>query len=352
MDNKKIVFVISAMSRGGAERVISILSNYYVNNGYDVSIVMLWHNMQEYELDARIKLVDLSNDKIRPMLRLPFISGKLKRYLKSEKPDAVVSFIAQNNLISYRATKKLNTRLILSERNDPSVTNGNGLLAKLLRKAYAKSSLTVLQTERAKSFFPESVQNNSVIISNPIAVKAYATDTPKKRFVTAGRLAPQKNQKMLIDSFKIVHDKHPEYTLTIYGEGKLRAELEAQVSELHLNDVIELPGNVPDIHNKISDAYAFVLSSDYEGLSNALLEAMMMGLPCLSTDCAGSDEAIQSGENGIITPRKDTEAFANAMLSLIENTDLRNSIASKAKETAEKYKTENIIAEWKKAIEG
>ena len=335
---KSIVFVISAMSRGGAERVISVLSNRYVSNGYSVSIVMLWHNMVEYELDSRIQVIDLSNDKIHPMFRLLSVTRKLRKYLKAKRPHAVVSFIAQNNLIAFNACKGLGVRFIPSERIDPSAVKYNPLFEKMLKKVYAKSTITVLQTERARQYFGEKIKKNSVIIPNPIQIKAYADADFKFRIVTAGRLSKQKNHTMLINAFKAVHDKHPDFSLAIYGEGSERKSLEELVAKLGLTGIVELPGNVSDIHDKTKDAYMFVLSSDYEGLSNALLEAMMMGLPCISTDCSGSDEAITDGENGLLIPIGDTEQLTVAMLNLIENQEYRNKIGAAAKIVADKYK--------------
>lgn len=348
---KSILFVSGSMVRGGAERVISILSDCYAKNGWSTKILTLLNNKVEYELNPAVELVDLSRFKKGKLSTLKLIK-ETRKYIKEAKPDVTVAFMGQIALVTWAACIGLKTKLILSERIDPAEVNRNFVVRTLINRAYSKSDKTVLQTQRAWNYFPKKVQKNSIIIGNPITVKTYANEEYKNRFVTAGRLTEQKNHKMLIDAFKIIHDKHPDFSLTIYGEGPLRSELEEYVLNFGLNGVVDLPGNVPDIHNKISDAYAFVLSSNFEGLSNALLEAMMMGLPCISTDCAGSDEAIQSGENGIIVPRKNTEALANAMLSLIENTAFRNSIACEAKRSAEKYKTENIIEEWKKAIEG
>ena len=348
---KKIVFVISAMTRGGAERVVSILANHYAEKEFDVSIVLLWHSTVEYELDSSVRIVNLSNDKIKPLIRIPSLTRRLRRYIKSLNSDAVVSFIAQNNLITYWASRGVNTRFIPSERIDPSAMKRNTLFEKLLAKAYAKSAVTVLQTERAKRYFPKAVQSNSIIIGNPISVKCEALGIRKNKIVTAGRLTAQKNHKMLIEAFCEVHKNHPEYTLEIYGEGPLRAELEALVRDKGLDGAIFLPGNVPNLHERISDAKMFVLSSDYEGLSNALLEAMMMGLPCVSTDCSGSDEVIENGKNGLLIPVGDKEKLVEALTTLVENHEYRECLGARAKASVEKYKVENVIKQWTDVIE-
>lgn len=349
---KKILFITTSMGRGGAERVISILANHYSKNGYDVEIVMLWHSMMEYNLNPNIKVIDFSNDKINPFLRISSNIIKLRKHIKKIKPYVVISFIAQNNIITGIACAGINVRFIPSERNDPSVKSRNYIFKKILDKIYATSTTTVLQTKRAQKFFSSSVRNNSVIISNPIKVQVLALGNYKFRIVSAGRLVSQKNQEMLIRVFSKVHSKYPEYSLSIYGEGELRERLENLINDFNLTDCVELPGNVENIHEKMQDAYMFVLPSNFEGQSNALLEAMMMGLPCISTNCAGSDEIIENGINGLLTEVGDEKQLYNAIVKLINDEPLRNKIAKNAKCSSNAFSFENVINEWDKVILG
>ena len=138
--------------------------------------------------------------------------------------------------------------------------------------------------------------------------------------------------------------------LYIYGEGSCRQEIESLISELNLVDHVYLPGKSNHVHEDISNASFFVLSSDYEGLSNALLEAMYMGLPCISTDCAGSDEYIINGENGLLIPVGDLESLQQAMLRFIEDKDLRVKCGRNAKFIKERVGTKSALNQWKEVI--
>lgn len=349
---KKIAFVTGAMGRGGAERVISLLANRYAELGWQVSILMLLHSHVEYPLDARIHVEDLSNESRRALLDMPRLIRAVRRYVKENRPDAVVAFMAQICLVTDLACHGLPARLILSERIDPAAVRRNPLMKRLLVRAYARCSTTVLQTRRARDYFPEKVRSNSVIIPNPISVKAEAATVRRPRVVTAGRLERQKNQAMLIRAFAALHEKCPEYTLDIFGEGTLRGELQGLIDGLGLTDCVRLPGNVPDIHEQIADAEMFVLSSDFEGLSNALLEAMMMGLPCIATCCAGCDEIIVDGENGLLIPVGDEAALTDALLRLAQDGDAARIMGGRAAASAAAFSMEHVMGMWRNAIEG
>ena len=348
---KTIMFVTGSMSRGGAERVISILSDYYSRKGWKVEILMILHNKIEYELHPNVKVVNVSKERSKIIDLLPLIR-RVRKYVNKVSPDVIVGFMAQISLVLGFACKKQLSKIVTSERIDPSKVHRNFIYRFFLNRAYSGCKNVVLQTERAKNYFPPAVRKNSVIIENPIRVQCYANENKSHRIVTAGRLTEQKNHKMLINAFEKIHMKYPEYKLDIFGEGPLKNELQALIESKGLENSIALAGGASDLHNQISDAEFFVLSSDYEGLSNALLEAMMMGLPCISTDCSGSDEAIQNGENGLLVPIGDTDKLAEAMLSLIENEALRIKLAKAAMQTSDKYKVDNIIQKWTEVIEG
>lgn len=349
---KQIVFVTGSMSRGGAERVISLLSDYYVKLGWRVSIVMLLHNKVQYALPPEVEVLNFSNDRIKAALDTPRLILKLRHLVKKRKPDVVAAFMAQNCMVASAACRGLKTRLVVSERIDPSAMGRGRLFEAVLNDVYAKATVAVMQTKRAKAYFPQKVQENSVVIPNPIQVKAEALERRKHRIVTAGRLTPQKNQKMLIHAFSAIHKIHPEYILDIYGEGPLQETLQQQIDALGLTESVVLRGNVPNIHEQIADAELFVLPSNYEGLSNALMEALMMGLPCISTNCAGSDEVIRDGENGLLIPIGDQGALEKALERLITDPALATQLGRTARGDSKQYSVDCVIAQWRKAIEG
>lgn len=350
---KSILFVTGSMGRGGAERVISLLSKYYAENGWTVTIAMLLHSIADgYQLHRNVKIVDLSQKKMNATISIPFVASRLRRHIKQNRPDVIVSFMAQYTVICGIACAGLKVRLITSERIDPAMVHRNFIYRIALNRIYSKCERTVLQTKRAWAYFPESVQKNSTIIPNPISVNTYATEERKKRIVTAGRLEKQKNQAMLIDAFAKLYQQKSEYTLDIFGEGTLKNQLQAQIDQLGMTEHITLCGSVSNLHEQIADAEIFVLPSDFEGLSNALLEAMMMGLPCIATNCAGCDEVIEDGVNGVLIPVGDVQALEKALLQLANNEEYARRIGQKAAESIEKCKVDNVIDMWRDAIEG
>ena len=346
----KVLFVTGSLIRGGAERVTSILSNDYAKRGWDVTVVMVLHSYIGYELDPRIKIIDISNDKKPIYLTYPSTVLKLRKIIKDTDPDAVVSLMWNVCLISGVANIGLRKKLITSERNDPSKTGRSFFKRKAIEAIYANSHCCVLQTKRVASLFPEKVQKKSVIIPNPIEVNTVAK-YGNKRVISCGRLTEQKNQKMLIEAFSRISKDFPEWTLDIYGEGPLKEKLLSLSKEKGLESRITLKGNVANFHEEIRDAELFVLSSDYEGLSNALLEAMMMGLPCISTDCAGSDEVIDNMENGILIPVGDTEALKDAMAKLMSDRELSMKLGKAAAASSQRYSSTAVIGQWREVIE-
>lgn len=346
---RKIVFVTGSMGKGGAERVISILSRHYVEKKWKVYIAMLLHDKIEYNLSSRITIINLSS---KYGIKKGFIKviNNLRKFVKKEKPDAIVCFMAQNILLTGIAVKKMKIPLIVSERIDPSQVKRNFIFKYFLNKIYENSSIVIFQTKRAQNSFNRVIRENSCIIGNPICVSHYKLDKTLHKIVTVGRMTEQKNHKMLINAFKKIHDKYPNYQLFIYGDGPLRNELIEIIKNLDLESCVFLPGVSNDIHKDISDSEMFVLSSNFEGLSNALMEAMLMGLPVISTNCAGSDEIIVNNQNGLLVPVGNELELINAIQRLIEDKDLCNFIGNNARKAMHSYEENNIINKWDMAI--
>ena len=347
---RKIAFVLGSMGRGGAERVISILSRSYAERGYKTDIIVLLSNEVGYELHPTTNVIDFSGNTTSRIKRLPFWVKSIRAYVKEQKPDVVVSFAARINLIVFNAIRGLNTKLIVSERNDPRYDGRSKVADAMTKLWYKKTASVVFQTRRAMEYFPKL--DNGVIIPNPISVTACVKDSQPGKIVSVGRLTPQKNQKMLIDAFFETSKNHSNAFLEIYGEGGLREELTNQISSLGLTEKVKLMGNITDVHNAISDASVFCLSSDYEGLSNALLEAMMMGLPCVSTNCAGADEYIKNGENGFIVDVGDKAGFAKALDTLLGDEETRKAFSAKAKESSNAFSLDTVMKMWDDVILG
>ncbi len=352
MDNKqkKLLIVMCSMARGGAERVISHISTDFVRRGWQVRIALLLRNQVDYPLPADVEIVDLSGTAKSRWKRLPGWLMGLRKTAKAFRPDAVLSFAARINVITYIALSGLGLKITVSERNDPYMDGREKYVDFLTARQYPKTNAVVFQTRRAASYFGELP--NGCIIPNPVTVARTASEPKPGKIVSVGRLTKQKNQAMLLRAFAKVWEEFPEAELHLYGEGELRKELSALAENLGVQEAVHLPGNVLDLHDRIADAAVFALSSDYEGLSNALLEAMMMGLPVVSTDCAGSDEYIRNGESGYLTPVGDEDALANAMMQMLADPDKARRMGEEGARTVAPLQKDILMEKWYEVLTG
>ena len=218
-------------------------------------------------------------------------------------------------------------------------------------KIYHRAKAIVFQNKYEQSCFSESLKSKGVVIPNPVQVsRTKGNEGSDAVIATAGRLNRQKNHFMLIDAMKIVCEKHSQVKCRIYGEGDLRNDLQDYIYSRDLANVVTLEGNHTDIHEKLAECSVFVMTSEFEGLSNALIEAMMIGLACISTDYPGASELIQSGKNGIIVERKDSEALASQIVALIDDPSERNRLAKAATESSKSYRAEVVLEKWRCVI--
>lgn len=353
MNNKRtVVFVLGYMRRGGAERVISILSRHYAEKGWDTVICLLLGNGVDYELDPKTRIIDFSGRIKSRLLRLPYWLFSMRNLIKAEHPDVVVSFAARINIIVQIACLGLKSKVVVSERNDP-LSDGRGIVTRMMTAIlYPQADCVVFQTDRVKKLFSKRIQAKAVVVPNPIDVSVMATETTPQKIVSVGSLKPQKNHDLLIRAFSQVLEKYPEAKLYIYGDGPLRCTLQSRINGLGISQNVFLEGEKSNVHEEIKDAALFVLSSDYEGLSNALLEAMMIGLPCISTNCAGSDEYITNNKNGMLVPVGDIDALSSSMMELLCCEKKRLELGKHAKEVADRVSTSVALELWDIIIEG
>ena len=349
----KISFFIGGMRRGGAERVISILANDYCSRGWDVDIVLLLQNAVEYDLDSRIRIVDITKKSGGYVKNAGFWLTGIRKYLKNRKPDQIVSFVGRINALVLTASIGLNLPVVVSERNDPKHDGRGALMQSYCNLIYHRAKTIVYQNEHERSCFDKSLDKLGCIIPNPVNV-ALVRQAPLTPVVTtAGRLIRQKNQKLLVAAMAQVHENCPEAKCRIYGEGNLRTALQEQINSLGLQDVVILEGNVKDIHQRLAQCGVFVLTSDFEGLSNALIEGLMVGLPCITTDYPGARELIQDGKNGLVVPMNDVDALAAAITKLIKNENAcADTLAKQGQAFAQRFCADAVLEQWHNIIEG
>lgn len=343
----RYIFFVGTLGNGGAERVISILSNNMAEQGMDVEILTYYDRPLFYQVDPKVKITAVesctkSGNKIKNLIWL-------RQYFR-KNAKVVISFLAPFNMMAIASNLGNGIPIIVADRNDPTKVPTNKVLRVARDILYRFANGVVLQTQKNQEYFCQKVQKNSTIIYNPVNLGDYAGAALEYKkeniFVTAGRLLPQKNQEMMIKSFADVVKKHPEYQLVIYGEGSNREKLEQLVKELDMGEKILLPGSTKALHEKLRSAEGFLLSSDYEGMPNALIEAMCLGLPCVSTKVSGATDLIEDHENGLLTELNDQEAFTNAIIELIENPDLRVKFAKNAINLNDSLEVSKIMNQW------
>lgn len=347
-----ITFTVPAMMFGGAERVISILSNCWVSMGHNVNILIVGSNPEcVYELDKQINVRCIGGLKGRPGIAHFNLMRSIRHEVLKCNTDIAISFIADTFAYTALSLVGTNIPLIYSERGDPSKRihrKGMKIYHKIIEK-FADG--TVFQIEGAKQFFSKRIRKNSVVILNPFNTEKlpdYDFENRKKEIVTMGRVCSQKNQSLLIDAFSLIANEFSDYVLKIYGEGELKETLQKQIDELGLSGQVELMGAQKDVLNKINKASLFVLSSDYEGLPNALIEAMCIGIPSVSTDCSpgGARALIENGENGLIVPCNDAKSLADAMKKVLSDDDLARKFSINGKKIANRMESRKIAEKW------
>jgi glycosyltransferase involved in cell wall biosynthesis len=351
----KIAFYTIALRHGGAERCMAILANEFVKLGHSVIFIQNdEYQESSFSLDTSIAIASLGGLHFNNLASFLKPIARLRHILKDYKPDVILSFFPDTVFFASIAALGLNIPIIFSERNDPSMNLKGWKMSFFQRQAIDKSKWLVFQTEQVRQFYPQYLYKSSVVL-NPCDTSSFPIEDchKEKIIVSVGRLEPQKNQKLLIDAFALVSSKHIDYRLIIFGEGSLRSDLEKQIVQLNLQDRISLPGTIDDVVSHINNCSIFVLSSDYEGLPNALIEAMALGLPCISTDCSpgGARELIHNNRNGIIVPCRDPLSLSNAILYMIENPLIAEGMGREAKKIRNRTEPFMIAQEWLRLID-
>ncbi len=350
----RISFFIGRMAGGGAEKVITILANHYIDKGNDVDLVLLLGpevNYDLYPLNSKIRIVDLSNDGGYLSNSIRWIKS-IRGYVKSSKPDKIISFIGRINALVLTATIGLNVPVLISERNDPHRDGRSKLMLLFCDYIYRRASAIVFQTNYQKNCFSSYVKRKSFIIPNPVEDPIIEESVSNPFLVaTAGRLQPVKNHQMLIKAIGIVKKSIPQVKCEIYGEGGLYDSLLRQIEDAGLQDTVYLSGEKPKVVKEIAKASVFVMTSEYEGLSNALMEAMMLGKICISTDYDGIEDLIAQGENGIIVPRNNAEKLAEVLIDVIKDVDHKyHLLGENAHKKMLKYTFSAILHQWDDVI--
>lgn len=342
-----ITVVTASMGAGGAERVIAQLLKEWCANGVECTLITLNKAPIFYPLPKQVEVLEIG------VLSKKHYIDKLKKYvqvrklIRKIKPDIVLALPEEIGIYVIGALLGMNVPVVVSERNNPwkmPYKKASRIVRKLM---YPFAEGFIFQTSFAASFFPESIQRRGIVLKNPLDLARIPNPyegTREKIIVGAGRLEPQKNFKLLIDAFSLFYKKHSNYKLVIYGEGTMRNELETYAAVRIPQDAYAFPGNVSNLLDRINSCSAFVLSSDYEGMPNVLIEAMAMGVPCVSTDCpsGGPKELIKDGINGFLVEVGDRDTLVQRLDTLVSGVG----IYSEAQQIKEHFNSKRIANQW------
>ena len=358
----KYLFYIDTIERtGGAQRVMAVLCEHFGKNNEIVLVNDYIHDSKNVTdsllTNENIKIIYLS-DTVKGNFVTKNIRRmkKLKKIILQEKPDLCLSFLGGCNLRMLLCMgKKKGIRRIVSVRNDPDREYSHKRFFKnIVKSIFHRADGVVFQTEDASSYFDEKTKNKSVTIYNPVDEVFFKTKNmePKYDIVTLGRINQQKNHKLLIEAFDIFRKSHQNKKLHIFGIGPLKEELQKTVDDLDLTGSAIFEGSATNPELVLAQSEVFVLSSDYEGMPNALMEALASGVACVSTDCpcGGPKMLIEHGVNGLLVPCNDKDALAGAMETMADDS-VRAEFKKKAKESAESFRTEKILDKWKSYFE-
>lgn len=391
INKKSVMMVLPHMVGGGAERVAAMLLNEFHNNGYDATFLLTSARREEVinrDLKSEIPLILLQEqcgkkkNKAKQVVasllshvfentghsvpaQIAYFSFMVQyqneieavRRMLMEKTDMTIVAFSQPAIpIVLLAARGLPNRIVISERTDPNILMKKRYGRKFIEKYYSRVDVAVFQTKEALMTYPTCVSHKGIVISNPVK-----DDLPEpyfgkreKNITTFCRISPEKDLHYLVSAFMQIHEEHPDYHLRIIGgavqnhEKKVLEMLTSQITEFGLENAVSIEPFSINVHEKVLRDLMYINCSEREGLSNAMLEAMVIGMPVICTDCpiGGARATITDGENGLLVPVKDTKALYKAMKRIIEEPGLAEKLSVNAAKLRDYLSLNEIATKW------
>lgn len=357
----KLTLVISSLELGDSERVMSLMANYWAAKGWEITILTFDDEIPFYQLDERVNHIGLGIGLNSPNV-LMGAKNNFRRIqallgaIASLKPEVVISFMDRTNVLTILATRSLNLRVIVSEHIDPTLYSIGTTWDSLRRWTYPFASKIVVPTQRTSDYFLSELRLPNCVIPHPVVLppnfeNISKIENPLRSLIAIGRLTQQKGFDLLLKAFAKLKDRHPDWILSIFGDGELRPELEALRDKLKLQTRVYFPGAVKNVYETLKQGDMFVLSSRFEGFPNALCEAMACGLPVIATDCpSGPREIIRDGIDGILVPSENIAALSAAIANLMVDEQKRHDLSTHATEIVERFSIEKIMPMWEELL--
>lgn len=353
-----VLLVTASLEAGGSERQLADMANFWVSRGLRI-VMASWSGAgvaDFYRLDPRVRRAHLDGPRANgPLATLTATFGRirrLRRLIAAERPDAVISFITENNVLTLLAGTGSNARLIVSERAHPALDLNVSRVWRGLRKLlYSRADVVVAQTRQTAAWIEQHCHAKAVVVPNGLR-ELHDSQIPKESLIVGvGRLVPQKGFDLLLEAFARIAARFPDWKVVIVGEGGEREALERQRDALGLAGRVTLPGHSGAVESWMARAGLVVQPSRFEGFPNVVLEAMGLGAAVVSADClAGPSDLIDDGANGRLVPVENVPALAAAMADLMAQPDERARLGRAATAVRERFRQERIMSLWNDCV--
>ena len=358
--------------KGGADKVIVEKANYFACHGYDVTIVTEAQMGRElsFSLDEKVKHIDMGIDFNRQysqhgLQRLLTYWSMLRKYKKrlkktliKERPDIVITIMGRSidfiTDIHDGSIKVGEVHSVKANVRSLNVMERKGglhrIIARMMRwhvsKKVSKLNAMVLLTQQDADSWTEAKQ--TFVVPNAVPQFPNRCSTlESKQVLMVARYNDAKGYEYLVEAWQSVHERHPDWTLNVYGSGELHDDVVRWIQERHLSGSMILHDPVDNIMDKYLESSIFVMSSRYEAFPMVLLEAMACGVPCVSFDCPyGPRNIIRSGEDGLLVDYLNSQALADSICRLIEDEPLRKKFGAKARQNIQRFSQDAIMHQW------
>ncbi|MBK9711898.1 MAG: glycosyltransferase family 4 protein [Kouleothrix sp.] len=362
----RITLVIYSLGAGGAERVMSVMANYWAEHGQSVTLLTLdsaseppFFDLHPAVVRRPLGITGASPNPIAALAGNLRRLAHLRRAVAASRPDVVISFMDHTNILTLLAVAGMRLPAIVAVHNDPHQSRLGMPWAWLREQLYPHASAVVTLSETALGYFSARVRRRGLVIPNPVVLpagmalgRAGAGERAERRLIAMGRLVHLKGFDLLLRAFAQAAPRYPDWSLDIWGDGPLRGELEALRDQLGLVDRVRLPGTTRRPSEPMQQADLFVLSSRHEGFPIALCEAMACGLPVVAFDCpSGPREIVRDGVDGVLVPPEDIDALSTALCGLMGDLEARRRIGQRAPEVLERFGIDRVMAIWEQLFQ-